>query len=150
MHIISNIALICINETLIVQLISFLVFLFIINRVMFRPLIEERSKRDHHIENLKTNIADAIHELDDITKKINAAESKAKKEAMNFKEALKASGIKEASDILESASGNIMHIKEKAESDIEAWLSEAKKSIKKEAKSLCVNILEKVLDRRMT
>ena len=38
MQIISNIALISINETLVVQLISFLIFLFIINRIMFRPL----------------------------------------------------------------------------------------------------------------
>ena len=38
MQIISNIALISINETLIVQLISFLIFLFVINRIMFRPL----------------------------------------------------------------------------------------------------------------
>jgi len=150
MHIISNIALICINETLIVQLISFLVFLFIINRVMFRPLIEVRSKRETHIEKLKADIADAINELDDITRKINTAESEARKETMHLKETLKASGIKEASDILESAGGNIMRIKEKAESDIEAWLSEAKKSIKKEAEYLCVNILEKVLDRRLT
>ena len=38
MQIITNIALISINETLIVQLLSFLIFLFIINRVMIRPL----------------------------------------------------------------------------------------------------------------
>ena len=34
MEIVSNIALISINETLVVQLVSFLLFVFIINRVM--------------------------------------------------------------------------------------------------------------------
>jgi len=45
MQIVSNVALISINETMVVQLISFLIFLFVINRVMFRPLRESMHER---------------------------------------------------------------------------------------------------------
>ena len=38
MQIVSNVALISINETLVVQLISFLIFLFVINRIMFSSI----------------------------------------------------------------------------------------------------------------
>ena len=38
MQIVSVEALLSINETLIFQLLSFLIFLFIIKRMMFRPL----------------------------------------------------------------------------------------------------------------
>lgn len=149
MHIISNIALISINETLIIQLVSFLIFLFVINRVMFRPLIEERNKRNSYMGKIETDIADAINNFDDITRKINANETEAKKEAMNFSNELKVSGTEEAAKILRSARLKIIDIRKIAESEIDIWLLEAKKSIKEEAEHLSVNILEKVLDRRL-
>ena len=49
MHIVSNIALISINETLIIQLVSFLIFLFLINRIMFRPLSHVMVERENHL-----------------------------------------------------------------------------------------------------
>ncbi|OQY06422.1 MAG: hypothetical protein B6I22_05580 [Desulfobacteraceae bacterium 4572_123] len=59
MQIISNIALISINETLFIQLISFLIFLFIINRIMFRPLRRIIIERENHIEKINLDIIDA-------------------------------------------------------------------------------------------
>ena len=53
MQIVSNVALISINETFLVQLISFLIFLFIINRVMIRPLRGVMREREEYVEKLK-------------------------------------------------------------------------------------------------
>ena len=149
MHIISNVALICINETMIIQLVSFLIFLFIINRLMFRPLIEEKRKRDNYIEKIKTDIADAIKDVEDITKKIHSEGTQAKKEAMSLFEELRASGEQEASKVFNSTRSKILDIKKSAESEIDQWLLEAKKSLQKEAENLSVSIMEKVLGRRL-
>lgn len=149
MHIISNVALICINETMIIQLVSFLIFLFIINRLMFRPLIEEKRKRDNYIEKIKTDIADAIKDVEDITKKIHSEETQAKKEAMSLFEELRVSGEQEASKVFNSTRSKILDIKKSAESEIDQWLLEAKKSLQKEAENLSVSIMEKVLGRRL-
>lgn len=70
MQIISNIALISINETLVVQLISFLIFLFIINRIMFRPLRQVMIERENHMEKINLDIVDAGKSLDRITDQI--------------------------------------------------------------------------------
>ena len=72
MHIISNIALITINETLFVQLISFLIFLFIINRIMFRPLQNTMSERESYIDQTNRDIADVTQELQSLTNKLQA------------------------------------------------------------------------------
>jgi len=52
MEIISNIALISINETVVVQMLSFLVFMFILNRIMIRPLRSSANDREIYIEKL--------------------------------------------------------------------------------------------------
>jgi F-type H+-transporting ATPase subunit b len=59
MEIISNIALITINATLFHQLVAFLIFLFIINRIMFRPLRSVMAERDDMIEKIKLDTMDA-------------------------------------------------------------------------------------------
>ena len=56
MEIISNTALISINETLIIQVLSFLIFLFIINRLMFRPLHKTIGDRERHFEDISREI----------------------------------------------------------------------------------------------
>ena len=88
MEIVPNVALISINETLVFQVISFLIFLFIINRVMFRPLRNVMAERDRHIENLKKDTQDAQKKFESITDRISEQESAARKEALKAKEKL--------------------------------------------------------------
>ena len=52
MEVVSTIGLITINETVIIELISFLIFLFLINRIMFRPLQDIMGEREAHIEDI--------------------------------------------------------------------------------------------------
>ena len=63
MEIISNIALISINETMVVQLFSFIVFIFILNRIMIRPLRSSAHDREIYIENLSVDISNAQKEM---------------------------------------------------------------------------------------
>ena len=63
MEIINTIALISINETLIVQLLSFLVFLFLINRVMIRPLRSVIDEREDFVTRVRKEIEDAIKNI---------------------------------------------------------------------------------------
>ena len=74
MQIISNVALISINETLIFQIISFLIFLFIINRIMFRPLRKVMTERETYIENIQKDIVDAEKRFENLKSQIQAQE----------------------------------------------------------------------------
>ena len=96
MHIISNIALITINETLFVQLISFLIFLFIINRIMFRPLQNTMSERESYIDQTNRDIADVTQELQSLTDKLQAKEMETKTRAFELQGEIEKSGKKEA------------------------------------------------------
>jgi len=150
MHIISNIALITINETLFVQLLSFLIFLFIINRIMFRPLQNVMSERVNYMDQVKVDTVDTIQELEDLTKKLKKQESEVRAQAFELKRELEESGSEKSAEIFASTRKEIDAIKEKAEMEVNVQLSEARKHIQEESETLAMNIMEKLLDRRLT
>ena len=149
MHIISNIALITINETLLFQLISFLVFLFIINRIMFRPLQSVMDNRRNHMDKIQTDTVDAIKELEILTQKLKVQESEVRTEALELKREVEESGSRQAAEIFASSKKEIETLKEKAEMEVKARIAEARKHLKKESEVLVMNVMEKLLDRRL-
>jgi F-type H+-transporting ATPase subunit b len=149
MEIISTIGLITINETLIIQLISFLIFLFVINRVMFRPLRTVMSERDNYIQKLKIEIDGTEDELKTVFEQIKEQESAVKKEAGSLKEKLEAAGSLKAGEIFDAAREEIEEMKTTAEKEVDAMISEARKSIQNESEPLATRIMEKLLDRRL-
>jgi len=149
MHIISNIALITINETLLFQLFSFLAFLFIINRIMFRPLQSVMDNRKNHMDKIQTDTVDAIKELEILTQKLKVQESEVRTEALELKREVEESGSRQATEIIASSKKEIETLKEKAEMEVKARIAEARKHLKKESEALVMNVMEKLLDRRM-
>ena len=148
MEIISSIALISINETLIVQVISFLIFLYLINRLMFRPLRNVMSDRHLHIERVKVDIDKAKNEIDSLNSKIQEQEAEVKKEAFELKKKMEEMGSQQAKEIFTQARQEIADTSAKVQREIDAGISETRKSLPREAELLAVRIIEKVLDRR--
>lgn len=149
MEIVSNIALISINETLFIQLISFLIFLFIMNRLMFRPLRSVMNERDSYIGRIESEILDAENELEKISKQLNAQASAVRQEAFEMKEALEESGSQEAAQILKASRGEIQDLKDKTHKEVDAQITQAMKYFKEESEKLAISIMEKILDRRI-
>ena len=148
MEIISNVALISINETLIVQVVGFLLFLFVINRIMFRPLRNVMSDRDIHIERVKRDITQAQKEVDSITSQIQEQETATRKEALALKDDLEAAGSQQAKEIFESVKKQITADREKVQQEIEVRLTQERKAVEKESQALALNIIDKILNRR--
>jgi len=149
MEIISNIALITINATLFHQLVAFLIFLFIINRIMFRPLRSVMAERNDVIEKIKldtTNAGDTIERLCD---ELKERESKVRKEALKVQHELEEKGKQESAEILKSTLQEIELLKDKNEAHVKAQIMEARKDLQKESDALALNIMEKLLDRRL-
>lgn len=150
MEIISNIALISINETVVVQLISFLIFVFIINRVMFRPLRKSIADREALIETLSTNINRATQELETVTAQAKEKEAAVKQEALKIRHDLEVTADREASSVLLKTSQELDAIKKKTEQDVGNMISAARKNLAEESEKLTLSIMEKLLDRRLS
>jgi len=149
MQIVSNVALITINETLFVQLVSFLIFLFIIKRLMFRPIRNIISERENHIKKIKTDIYDSELAIENLNDQLQTKEDQVKEESFEFNLELKEKGNGEAENIIASALIEIEVIKTKNEKMIEAKISEAREHLSIESEKLAEIIIEKVLNRRL-
>lgn len=149
MEIISNIALITINATLFHQLVAFLIFLFIINRIMFRPLRSVMAERDDIIEKIKLDTTNAGETIDRLNKDLKERESEVRKEAFKVQHELEEKGKQESAEIMKSTLQEIEVLKDKNEATVNAQIMEAKKDFQKESEALALNIMEKLLDRRL-
>ena len=149
MEIVPAVALISINETLIFQVISFLLFLFIINRIMFRPLRNVMAERDEHIKKIKTDTMDAQKRFDSIAGQINTQASQARKEALELKQKLEDDGNQETDKIIAVVKKEIAAASETAKKDIEAKVLAAAKDIQAQSEILALNIMERILERRL-
>ena len=149
MQIISTVALISINETLIFQVISFLIFLFIINRILFRPLRRTMAEREAYIENIQKDIIDAQNQFEDLTDQIKEQEKAVRNEAFEQQVKLEESANRQAAEILASVREEINVSKEQARKNIDAQISSTRKDIQKEAENLATSIIETVLHRSL-
>jgi F-type H+-transporting ATPase subunit b len=150
MEIVSTIALISINATLVVQLLSFLLFLLIINRVMFRPLRNTMRERESFIENLGREIEAADGERDRIMTLLARQEREVRKEADAQRRKRSDEGAAEARRLVDGALAQIARMHREAEADVARQMAEAGKSVALEAERLSVALMEKVLERRIS
>lgn len=147
MQIISNIALISINETLIVQVISFLIFLFIINRIMFRPLRHVMDERKSHIDRIQQDIDNAQSEYETLTDQIRTRENDVRNEAFEQREQLAAKGQQQAADIIASTREEINTLRTEAEKEVGLQIAAARKRVQMEVEDLSKKIIATVLHR---
>ncbi len=150
MEIISNIALISINETMVVQIISFLVFMLILNRVMIRPLRGSMTEREIYIEKLWANISNSKKEIEDITAQIEIQETSARQVAHSIQKEIEALGNKKAGGVLDAAKQDVILLRQQTKAEIEAMLKAFRKTLEKESESIAVSFMEKALSRRLT
>lgn len=150
MEIITNTALISINETLLVQVASFLVFLFVMNRLMFRPLLKTIEDRSTYVSDMEQEIDDAERDIVRYSKEIEKQRAAARAEANGVTTELEEEGNQEAHEIIEAAVKEIAVLKKNAKNKIDTQISEARELLLKETEALSVQIMEKVLDRRLS
>jgi len=149
MHIIDTTALISINATLIVQVVSFLLFLFVINRLMLQPLRKTMGRRDGYMEQMRKGVLTAEEELADYSGQIERRRSRIRSEAFEVVRALETEGREQAHEIFLSAGREIAAMREKAASQIGAQIAEAQKCVAAEVESVALSIMEQVLERRL-
>ena len=147
MEIISNTALISINETLVAQVISFLIFLFIINRFMFRPLRKTIGDRDQYLDTMTQDIDNAKKDVERYTQQIEDRKTTIRSEASEINKELEHAAGQEAADIVAAAVAEVAVIRDDTKKEIEAQIADARQHIQKESEVLAIQLTEKILER---
>jgi len=149
MEIINTTALISINETSIAQLVSFLIFLFIMNRIMFRPLRDTMEKRSNFIKGLTQDISDAEDEFDNLSSQLKIKKRNVRAEALKIANELDESAKKQAKEINDATRLKSKTLLKSTENQIIKQIDKARVSLHQEAEAIMTGIMEKVLNRRL-
>ncbi|MGD9307929.1 MAG: ATP synthase F0 subunit B [Desulfosarcina sp.] len=149
MEIIATNALISINETFLVQLVSFLIFLYIMNRIMFRPLLGTMHQRDEYLHGVRADIAAGRDNLDRLVKALDDQRAQVIQEADTVVRSLEAEGDQQASALIEEARQKIASLRQENEAQVNAQMKQARQAILGEVDAITLTVMENVLQRRM-
>lgn len=150
MEIIATTALISINETFLVQLVSFLIFLFIMNRIMFRPLLSTIEQRDEYMVTAKEEIQTGKETLSELIEDLDAQRAQVIKEADRAANSLEAEGDQRASQLIEEARQQITALRKETEAQVADQVQQARQEMAGEVEAVTVAVMEKVLQRRLS
>jgi len=148
MEVVENIALISINATLVVQLISFLIFVALFNRIMIRPLRQVMTERERYTERMNEEIVAANAAYADIARQISNQERAARKSAFQMRDDIEAEGRRSADGVLEQTRKEINALKTAAWQKADAKIKEARRQIESESETLSDQMASYLLERR--
>jgi F-type H+-transporting ATPase subunit b len=148
MEIVENIALISINETLIFQLVSFLIFLFILNRIMIRPLRNTMAEREAFLETIEQDIASADETYKEISRQIQNEDAAARRTALTEREKIEAEGQQQASQLIAKTKQEISTMRMKAQKETETKVALTRRELNKEVDAISDQMIAALLGRR--
>lgn len=142
--------MISINATIIIQVMHFLILAFILNRLMFRPILKLIKERAGHMEKAKDETRDCEEETERLRNEYISQEDEARKQADKERLQIRAEGITETEEILSDSRKRVMTIRTKAEEKANKEVKETKPLLQKEVKTLADVIFEKLIGRRIS
>lgn len=148
MEIIKTTALITINETLWVQMIGFLIFLFLINRLMFRRVRRNIADREAHFDTLRQDILDLKGEMSALLRQTEKEERQLQTAARQIDENLRQEGRREAKDLINTALKEISTLQQDAERRLKASMASARQHVESSAQELTASIIQHLMNGR--
>ena len=148
MEIVTQTELVSINATMIIQVLSFLIFLFLIQRIMFRPLRDTMESRSADLKRLQKEIKAQESRLAELSSKMQKEAAAVKAEAFLESEKLETAGKQEAGGILDQAREQIEAQQRQAGEDIRRRIATVQQELAKDTESLAAAIVANVLERR--
>ncbi len=137
MEVVQNIALISINATAVVQLVSFLLFMALFNRVMIRPLRKIMTAREAHIQKVGADLTAAGETFELISGQIKEEETQARATASRIREEIETAGRQSVAGLLDQTRREVDALRTEAQSETDHKIAVARKNIQTEAQALC-------------
>jgi F-type H+-transporting ATPase subunit b len=142
--------MISINATLLAQVIHFLILMFILNRLMFQPLLKLIRERKEYTEETSNRIKSLEKDTERLRQEFIFKENDARKNATAERAEYRGVGIIEGSELIEESRKEVAAIKTKADREIEAEFNKTQSLLHDEAEALAGDITEMVVGRRIS
>ena len=136
-----------VNFTLFIQLINFLVLLFILNVLLYQPIMAKMREREAQIKKDQEKAAELDQRVQDQENRHQEELAKAKQTAAQEKNVLLAEAKQKEAAILDKARAEAARIVDDMKSAIQADADQVRQTLKTEMTPLADSISEKILGR---
>lgn len=140
--------MISINATLVLQVIHFLILAFILNRLMFRPIMKLIRDRSRHVKRAIDEVRNVEQQIVRLRDEFEKRQNSARQDANVQRSKLRNMGVVEAEKFLSESREKVSSIRARAEEVAEEEFKRAKPSLEGQAAMLAKEIIEKVVGRR--
>ncbi|MBW1911264.1 MAG: ATP synthase F0 subunit B [Deltaproteobacteria bacterium] len=111
--------MISINATLMAQVIHFLILMFILNRLMFQPIMKLIKERKEYTEKTSNRTKSIEFDTERLKQEFISKENDARKNASEERAEYRGTGMIEATDLVDESRKEVAAIKVKADKDTE-------------------------------
>ena len=137
-------------KLLIAQIINFLLLLFILKKILYKPILAMLEERKNKIADAMKNAEDIEKKLEKIEKEREATIEKASAEAMKILEDATKTSSQIIAEAQEKASEDIKTIVEKAHQQIASDRNQMREEIRTELANLVAAAMTSVYEKKLT
>jgi F-type H+-transporting ATPase subunit b len=136
-----------INNTLIIQIINFLVLLFLLNIILYKPIRKILGRRQEEMSASEGTIADLTDRSSRLNEELEQNTTAARKDGFKEKEDSKNEGRVEEAKMVQNAVESVGEKVTKSREDTERNMAGLRQSLEKEVSLFSQELAEKVLGR---
>jgi len=133
--------------TLIIQMVNFLILLFILNLILFRPIRNIIKERNQIIQNFNSDINSLTDEAQDSMERFEQKVLEAKKEGMSRVHNMKDEGEQAEAELIAATNTEVQAKIEEARQKVASDIQEARTQLQAQVQAFSVAVTEKVLGR---
>ena len=141
--------MISLDYTVLVQIASFLLFWFFLNKLVFTPFRRVIEEREQRTDGVKTETESLIEERARLQEEVESQIAQARAEGKNIKEAILQEALRTRERLLNQAQGNAAQVLQTARDEIQQEVQRVQGLIAKEAEAIAQQMAEKILGRKI-
>lgn len=134
------------NLTIAIQMVSFLVFVFLMSRIFFRPIVRAIEARQAYLLDQQQKAADSLKETEALQRDYEARLKKAREEAQTIVAQAAAEAEAQRRDVLAQASAQATLVLDAARGEIAAERDKALETLRGEVSAIAGSITSKVME----
>jgi F-type H+-transporting ATPase subunit b len=135
------------NFTLVIQIANFLVLLFLLNIILYKPIRKIMGQRREEMSTAEKTIADLLDRYSQLSEQLDQNVVAARKDGFKEKEDRKNEGRDEESKMVQKAVDSVGEKISKTKEEIAHNMAELRQSLDKEVSLFSQELAEKVLGR---
>lgn len=137
------------NATLIVEVLSFLIFLGILNKLLYKPLLNMLDTRREEIKRLKEEAEASTKTAESYKEETEKIMRKTKQDILALREEARHEASQERLNLLKEAKAEAQRVMEHGRLEVFREAEQAKDMLKEEVLNLSIVMAEKILEKEI-